>query len=144
VIIYFDTSALMKLFVAEAHSEGLRQTADQAVQVFVSQLAWVEMCAGLALKQRTGKIAAEIGTQALSGLRQEWLRYGKLAVNEDITQAAGQLASRFALRAYDAVQLASAQRVHQEAGDSMLFCCFDKALNAAAAGLGMRILVAQN
>ncbi len=140
MILYVDTSALMKLFVVENQSEVVLRSATAATHVFVSQLAWVEMCAGLSLKVRTSQIDEEVSVKALDELRKEWPRFAKLAVNAELIDIAGQLAPRFGLRAYDSVQLASAQRVHQQAGDAMLFCCFDRALNAAAVGLGMPIL----
>jgi predicted nucleic acid-binding protein len=54
---------------------------------------------------------------------------------------AGELALRFGLRAYDSVQLASAQRVHRHLGSNLTFCCFDKQLNAAATILSIKVAI---
>lgn len=110
----------MTLFVAENQSDATHHAASAASQVVVSQLAWVEMCAGLSLKQRTHQIDAQVATEALNELRAEWPRYGKLAVHQDLIDTAADLALRLGLRACDSVQLASAQRVHQQAGNAML------------------------
>ena len=106
----------------------------------VSQLTWAEMCAGLALKQRSNQVDAQIAVTALEQLHTEWPRYSRLGIDEDLMMEAGKLALRFGLRAYDSVQLASAQRAHKQLGINLTFCCYDKQLNTAAAALAMSIL----
>lgn len=140
MIIYCDTSALMKLFVTEQHSETIQNLVAESTRLVVSQLTWPEMCAGLALKQRTNQVDAQIAATALERLQTEWPRYSRLAVDEDLIIDAGELALRFGLRAYDSVQLASAQRVHRQLGNNLVFCCFDKQLNTAAAALGIPVM----
>ena len=140
MIIYCDTSALMKLFVSEQHTEAMQNIAAESTRLVVSQLTWPEMCAGLGLKQRTNQVDTKIALTALERLNTEWPRYSRLAVDEDLMVEAGELALRFGLRAYDSVQLASAQRIHRSLGNNLIFCCFDKQLNAAAAALAINIL----
>jgi uncharacterized protein len=140
MIVYCDTSALMKLFVTELRSDAMRDLAAKSTRMLVSQLTWAEMCAGLALKQRTNQVDAQIAAIALEQLHTQWPRYSRLAVDEDLMIEAGKLALSFGLRAYDSVQLASAQRVHKQLGSNLTFYCFDKPLNAAAAALGIQIM----
>lgn len=140
MILYCDTSALMKLFVDEQHSDRMRNTSLASTRLMVSQLTWTEMCAGMSLKQRTGQVEARLAAKALQELHAEWPRYYRLGIDEDLAATAGELALRFGLRAYDSVQLASAQRAHQQLGTAMTFCCFDKQLNHAAAALALTIL----
>ena len=140
MIVYCDTSALMKLFVTELHSDALRDLATESTRLVVSQLTWAEMCAGLALKQRTNQVDAQIAATALEQLHTQWPRYSRLAVDEDLMIDAGKLALRFGLRAYDSVQLASAQRVHKQLGSNLTFCCFDKQVIAAAVTLKITVM----
>ena len=130
----------MKLFVQEQHSASMQAAFQSASRIAVSQLTWVEMCAALALKQRTRQIDAPQAAQALQELRQEWGGYSQLAVDSVLITSAGDLAQTFGLRAYDSLQLASGLRVHSLAGAAMAFCCFDKQLNAAAVALGIATL----
>ena len=132
----------MKLFVEEQHSQAMRERGSASGGLLVSQLTWAEMCAGLARKQRMGEVEAQITAKALEELRDQWPRYGKLPVNEQLINSAGELALRFGLRAYDSVQLASAHQAQLQLGDRLLFCCFDKQLNAAANALAMATLEA--
>lgn len=73
-------------------------------------------------------------------LRNEWDRYSKLAIDHALIITAGELALSFGLRAYDSLQLASAQRAHSQAGNTLTFACFDKQRNAAATALGINTL----
>ncbi len=127
----------MKLFVQEQHSASMQAAFQSASRIVVSQLTWVEMCAALALKQRTRQIDAPQAAQALQELHQEWGGYSQLAVDSLLITSAGDLAQTFGLRAYDSLQLASVLRVHNQVGATMAFCCFDKQLNAAAVALGI-------
>ena len=140
MILFFDTSALLKLFIREQHSEAVCKASKAASLKVVSQLTWVEMCAALGLKQRTRQIDAPQATRALQELRDEWDRYSKLAVDQALIFTAGELALTFGLRAYDSLQLASAQRAHSQTGNTLAFACFDKQLNEAAVALGIPTL----
>lgn len=140
MIVFFDTSALLKLFIREQHSEAVCVASKAASLTVVSQLTWVEMCAALGLKQRTRQIDAPQATRALQELRDEWDRYSKLAIDQALIVTAGELALTFGLRAYDSLQLASAQRAHSQTGNTLAFACFDKQLNAAAVALGIATL----
>lgn len=140
MIVYCDTSALMKLFVNEKSSDTIRKACKAASHVAVSQIAWVEMCAALSLKQRTGQIDAETSARALTELKDEWNRYQRLGIDQELIAQAGNFAVQFGLRAYDSVQLATARFAHQQLGNNMVMCCFDSQLNVAAGKLGIRVL----
>lgn len=142
MILYLDTSALVKLFLDEQHSDLVRQWAEDSGRVMVSELAWTEMCAALALKRRTGQITvAQVGA-TLAELNQDWPRYQRLGTDAALFAEAGALALRLDLRAYDSVQLASAWRLFGAIGPALAFCSFDRKLNAAAQTLGLPVLTA--
>jgi predicted nucleic acid-binding protein len=130
----------MKLYASELHSEWTRQQVTSASHCVVSQVTWVEMCAAFGMKQRTQQDSASQAKASLKRMHAEWAMYVHLGLDEALLSLAGELALRFGLRAYDSVQLASAQQAFVQLGESMNFCCFDKQLNAAAGALGLRIL----
>ncbi len=137
---YCDTSALMKLYVEELHTELMRKTCDQSSSILVSDITWVEMRSALALRIRTHQISEADAEAALQKLRSEWLSYQALELDASIFETAGNYAATFQLRAYDSVQLACAQNANIALSGGMTFCCFDKALNNAAKVLGMKVL----
>ena len=137
MILFCDTSALMKLYAQEAHSSAVRTAVKKASATLVSLITWVEVHAAYSLKQRTQQITQAQVDEGLARLQQEWANFSRTGIDVALAAQAGQLALRFGLRAYDSIQLASAHRVHQQLGSAMAFYCFDKQLNAAAVALGI-------
>jgi uncharacterized protein len=138
MILYLDTSALVKLFVAEEPSPEVRAVARVAGACATSRVACVEALAALARREREGM--APVGVQ---GLRDAFEAARStlmvIEVSRAITVRAAALARSHALRAFDAVHLASAQEVFETAPD-MVFACFDDRLDQGAKAQGMRTL----
>ena len=141
MIVYFDTSALVKLFVPEAHTAITRQWSADAVMRVVSQVAWVEFQSALALKRRTRELADIDLDAARQSFQAESPRYHRVGTDPALFAEAGNLAWQHDLRAYDAVQLASAHRAAASAGAALQFCSFDKALTRAALASGLNTLM---
>lgn len=75
----------------------------------VARIAWVEILSALARRQREGSISGNQASLILQAFRYHFdTQYQKVELLPAVTQMAGQLVSRHPLRAYDAVQLASA------------------------------------
>ena len=140
MILFCDTSALMKAYAEEEHSERVRKLIKVAASCFVSLITWAEMCAAFGFKGRTQQITSAEVKAGLERLNKEWSSFGKIAVDAALVTEAGELALRFGLRAYDSVQLASVQRMHRQLGSNLVFCCFDKQLNTAAGALGIAVV----
>jgi predicted nucleic acid-binding protein len=138
MILYLDTSALVKLFVEEAHSPEVRTVARLAGTCATSRIAYVEFLSALARREREG-----LNAETAQGLRESfeagWLNLMVVEVNRGMTIRAAGFARVHALRAYDAVHLACAQEI-QEAVPELVFACFDERLNQVAQMQGMRVL----
>jgi len=132
LVVYLDTSALVKLYVAEEDGRELvRRAVEEAERIATSTVAYAEARAGLARKQREEVFTAEELRRAVSDLDQDWPAYDRLNVSDPVSYLAGELAERHALRGYDAVHLASAVRLSERFGD-LNFLAFDVRLNDAA------------
>ena len=101
MIVFCDTSALMKLYVQELHSDWTRREVEACNLCLVSEITWTEMCAALGFKQRTQQIDEAATAAAMKRLRTEWAIYTRLAVDSALVNHAGELALHFGLRAYD-------------------------------------------
>ena len=108
MIAFFDTSALVKLFIDELQCDAARAWASQARAIVVSQLAWVEFHAAMALKRRTLQRPVVEIAQAREQFAQSWALWQRAGVDAALATSAGELAWRHGLRAYDSVQLATA------------------------------------
>ncbi len=140
MILYLDTSALVKLYAEEIGSEVVRRAVADAGLVATSLLSYAEARSALARKHR----GEEITRSTLNRLRQEferdWERLHLLPVDEALVRKAGNLTEEHALRALDALHLATADALQAVLRTTVTFACFDGALNAAAKTRGLASL----
>jgi uncharacterized protein len=131
VILYVDTSALVKLYVEEAGTLTVATRVEHAEAVATALITYAEARAALARHQREGGISAANLRRAVRSLDREWRSYNVVDLSEALVHLAGVLAERHALRGYDAVQLAAALEL-RTVGGPVEFCAFDGRLNRAA------------
>ncbi|MBK6431509.1 type II toxin-antitoxin system VapC family toxin [Candidatus Amarolinea dominans] len=113
---YLDTSALVKRYVAEDGSRWLETAIFQSTDnmVLISRITVVEMRSALARRRREASIQPHDHADALSALSEDCLlRYPFVELESPVVDLAGELLDQYPLRAYDAVQLASALVVHR-------------------------------
>jgi uncharacterized protein len=138
VILYLDTSALVKLYVEEVHSDYVRGWVDEAEIVAACRVAYPEAVSAVSRRHRTGDIATGAFRSTLRALRRDW---GRLAVVDFDEIEAGRLAARHGLRGVDALHLSSAALLASSpAGPDVLFASFDAALNRAASRERLQVL----
>jgi len=77
--------------------------------------------------------------KAKAALAADWPHYLVLDATQRVIERAGDYADLFALRAYDAVQLAAAFELSEMSALDLEFACFDIRLNRAARALRLRI-----
>jgi predicted nucleic acid-binding protein len=137
LILFCDTSALLKLFILEEHSDAMVAAAAGADAVAVSRLAWPEFLSALARREREVPRDGPALAQARQAWLARWADYVVVEINQPLVQLAGDYAEAFALRAYDSVQLAALQTLRLQSGEDVRFACFDSRLVKAAAVLGV-------
>ena len=136
--LYLDTSALVKLYVAERGSVTVRTWVDDARRIVTACITYAEARAALARGRRLGTLGPADLRQATAELDADWQGYGPVDVHEALALRAGQLAQQHGLRGYDAVHLAAALAARPDVGD-YLFASFDEPLNTAASREGLRL-----
>ena len=113
MILFCDTSALVKLYVREAGSDALLAEAGAASAVAVCRIAWAEAVAAMARRARDVPADAAALDAARQRLRDHWPHYVVVEVTQALVERAGEYADTFALRGYDSVQLAAARMVQE-------------------------------
>ena len=131
MILYVDTSALVKVYVTEPGSSEVRGRIDQAEAVATVLVTYAEARAAFARHQREGGLTRADLRRAVRQLDRDWTTYNVVGLSDPLVRSAGELAERHALRGYDAVQLAAVLEL-RAAGASVEFCAFDTRLNRAA------------
>ena len=142
MILFCDTSALVKLYLSEAGSDDMLAEARKAYAIAVCRIAWVEAMAAMARRGREIPEDADVLDLARARLRDHWQSFIVVEVSQPVVEQAGEFADTFALRAYDAVQLAAAQTLSAMGDDGVRFACFDARLVKAARVLGMEPVAA--
>ncbi len=141
MILYLDTSALVKLFVPEAHSDRVRSAVASASVVATQLLAHVEACSAFArlAEARTDKSLFQRLRRALDA---HWMEWEIVQAEERLVRRAGEFCAQYRLRGYDSVHLAAAERVHgaSRGHADFRFGVFDGNLARAAASLGLPLL----
>ena len=140
--VFADSSALVKLYVDEPGHEEVRALSTVAI----SQVATVEVPAAFWRKHRLGELDAK-DAQILTaefeadyyGSGTEPPRFAVVAVNERVLNDAARLCSRYALRAYDAIQLGSALAGQAADPGMSAMAVFDVTLRSAAAAEGLEV-----
>ena len=142
-VAYFDTSALVKRYIAEPGSDWIRTVLDdQAPNVFTSLITSVEAACTFARREREGLLSSDDHHQLLSIFDYDFAyRYSVLGVEPVVIDTARQMAIRQPLRAYDAVHLATAWLLNQEllgaAKAPLTFVCADERLITIAQAEGL-------
>ena len=72
MILFCDTSALIKLLISEAGSDRMQQASLEAEALAVCRLTWAEAMAGMARRQREHPQDAEALEQARQQLVLSW------------------------------------------------------------------------
>jgi hypothetical protein len=94
MILYLDTSALVKLYVKEPGSKAVRVLLERAHVVSTSRVTYVEMRAGLARKLRQGELREEEYRHILSDFEKDWKNYFVIEVSEGVAQWGGELVGK--------------------------------------------------
>lgn len=137
MILFCDTSALVKLYIKENASDEMQALARSASAIALCRIAWAEIMAALSRRARENPTDAEAIETVRTRLRADWPRYAIVEITQPLMELASEYADTFALRGYDSVQLAAARNVQQAAGEELHFACFDARLEKAARMLGM-------
>jgi predicted nucleic acid-binding protein len=136
LILFLDTSALVKIYIAEPGSERMREAVAREEPKAASVLAFAEIHATFARRRREELLLDTELEQLRLGFADDWEKLTQMPVGAAVLRLVPGLCERHPLRGADAVHLASALLLHEE-GLVVLFACSDRPLLAAAAAEGL-------
>jgi predicted nucleic acid-binding protein len=138
-IVYFDSSAFVKLLVEEDGSELAAALWDGCDAAAASRLAYPEVRAGLAAARRDRRLTTADHQHAEAAWEDYWAATRMVELTEAVAGRAGQLAADYALRGADAVHLASVLAI---GADHTLLAAWDQRLSAGARAAGVEVVPA--
>lgn len=134
-IVYFDSSAFVKLLVEEEGSDVAAALWDGCDAAVSSRLAYPEVRTALAAAGRDARLDVKGRRRAEVAWEDFWASTWPVALSEAVTQHAGRLAGERSLRGADAVHLASALAI----GADIILAVWDQRLRAGARATGVRV-----
>lgn len=143
---YLDSSAVVKIYWNETGSQFMRRLVSEPNNLlFTFHLTRVEFASALWRRLREGTLNRQQLQNLMAALRRDWRsRIDVIELTEAISILAEDLLSRYTLRAYDAVHLASALWLRSEVVESdpipTHFVCSDGQLNRAAQSEGLSVI----
>jgi uncharacterized protein len=143
---YFDSSALVKRYVNEKGSTWVCGLFDPSLrhEAFIAAITPVEIVAAITRRARGKTIAQVDAVAACTQFRADLQTSCQVVeLTDALLNHAMFLAETYALRGYDAVQLAAALAVNALCTENdlppLIFVSADGELNAVAAGTGLAI-----
>lgn len=137
MIVFLDTSALVKLYIVETGSQALLSRIENTV-VAVSQLTYGEIYATFARRLREGLLTADEHQSVSTAFEDDWRTLIRLPFSDEVLSHVPGLCQRYPLRGADAMQLACASMLGSEDVE-LLFVTSDQRLLAAGRAEGFAV-----
>lgn len=135
-IVYFDSSAFVKLLVEEDGSDIAAALWDGCDAVVASRLAYPEVRAALAAAGRGRRLDPSGQQQAEAAWDAYWSAVRPVELTDAVATSAGRLSAQYALRGADAVHLASVLAVGAR---HAVLAAWDDRLRAGAEAAGVQV-----
>lgn len=140
MIIYFDSSALVKLVVEEDGSDLAADLWDGCDAAVSSRLAYPEVRAALASAARDHRITPRSLRAAVDDWETFWATTQPVELTSAVANAAGSLAAKHALGGADAIHLASALAIGLP---DLIVAVWDRRLREGVFAAGFRVAPAE-
>ena len=138
MILYLDTSALLKKYFKENGSNNVISLWKDSTAIITSAVTYAETLASIYRKRRESRdIDAHIFRAVLESFQKDWKSFIRVDVNEHLHEIINKLVADHPLRGFDAIHLASALLLHEKIENNFIFACYDKRLIAAAIEEGL-------
>jgi predicted nucleic acid-binding protein len=139
MILYLDSSALVKRYIREAGSTEVEGLIARADAVGIGLVTRAEVSAALARAARLGWVQRGDAEAALLVFRAQWPRLARLQLTEPLLARADALAWDYGLRGYDAIHLAAALYWQETVREPVTLATFDRELWRAGQAAGLAV-----
>jgi len=136
MILYLDTSALVKRYFREPYSDDVIFRWKSASHIVTSFVAYAETLASMYRKKREAGLADTLIRNIADTFRKDWESFIRVEVNNELNGYIDRVVEGYPLRGLDAIHLASAMVIHEKLPENFVFACFDEELVRAAKSEG--------
>lgn len=132
MILYLDTSAILKRYFQEPFSEELSAKWKKSKMIVTSAVAYAETMATIYRKKRETELDNKTIQNIVQTFKMDWSGFVRVEITEDLNEYIDKVVQKHPLRGFDAIHLASAWVIYERFPRDFFFACFDQRLNQAA------------
>ena len=132
MVLYLDTSSLVKLYVEEQDSSKVEEWVKSSRVTATSLIAYAEARAAFARRFREKAFSSREYDRLISFFNEDWDNYLIVRVTKELVRLAGDSTEKHALRGFDAIHLSSAVTLLRELSAPIVFSTSDKKLQKAS------------
>lgn len=132
MVIYLDTSSLVKLYVEEEDSSRVVDLVRSSKVIATSLIAYAEARSAFARRFRENAFTPQQYKRLVSFFNEDWDKYLIVKLTKELVWLAGDLAEKRKLRGFDAIHLSSALTLRRELSAPVIFSCSDRNLQKAS------------
>lgn len=138
MILYLDTSALVKRYFKESYSDEVIARWADASDIITSSVAYAETMASFYRKKREAGLKQILLMKTVDSFHKEWQSLIRVDVTDELNEYIDKAVENNPLKGFDAVHLASAMMIQERLDEKLLFMCFDEKLLYAAQKEGIK------
>ena len=132
MIVYMDTSALVKHYVLEPGSNRVLKFWNQADAIAISVVGYAEVLATFQRKYREQSLSDDELEALISEFKDDWSMFNRVDVKMILFPIIDRLLKDYRLRGFDVIHLSSCIKLHESINDEVVFLCADHRLLEAA------------
>jgi predicted nucleic acid-binding protein len=140
MILYLDTSALVKRYFEETYSTEVIRAWESALAIGTSAVAYAELMAAVYRKATEAKVKKSLIQDILRAFQEDWSSFVIVEVDNRLNETIRKVIVGHKLRGFDAIHLASALTIGSAVADDFLFACYDERLRQAARAEGLNTM----
>ena len=131
MILYLDTSALIKLYVNEKGTDIIYDEVEKSDIIATSTIAYAETRAAFMRLKRENYFDQKDYLSVVNAFEMDFKDYLAVEVSDKIIKATGKLVEKYPLHGFDAIHLASAVFLLRQTNEKVVSACWDKRLREA-------------
>lgn len=139
-MIYLDSSALIKKYVAEKGTSEVKRFFSGGELLWTSKVSQAEVWSAFARRRRDGDFTAGQYRAITRSFERDWRSFAVVELSDEVMGMIRRLVERHTLRALDAIQLASAVWAKQNLGEQVIFVGADEPLLRAAEATALKVV----
>jgi predicted nucleic acid-binding protein len=140
MILYLDTSALVKKYFKEKYSSEVIAAWKSTIGMATSAVAYAELLAAVYRKSTETRIEKSVFAKVVRVFHEDWSSFIIVEVDNRLNETIHKVIANHGLRGFDAIHLASALTIGSAVADRFLFACYDDRLTHAAQAEGLETL----